>query len=430
MKFSGLSFDAIPPISVPFRFFIAAPFFAIAVGFLLFFSDPFELTNRWSHLSIVITHALTLGFMLMIMMGALFQIMPVILSVKIPQTEKLSQFVFLFFAGGVASLMLGLLLNHPVLLSIAVLSLLLSLSSFIFGLARCLPNMSINPSSITIRLAIIGLVVTLIFGFLFIIARLSPGFFASFRLWTNIHLMWGLIGWVFLLIMGVSFKIIPMFYVTKDYPAWITQYLAKLIFSQLILISFLQTQPALEFYLLITLCLTTCLHPAFSLSLIAKRKRKSLDITIWFWQFSMANFLVAAAIYISLLFLPFEYQQFLEMLLGVVFLVGFVLCLMIGMLLKIVPFLVWLNIQQAWIKHPSTKMPLSNMQQVISISKAKRQFSLFVLLYVSIGLWLLFPQSAWALKLLAMTVIINFTHLLVVLLQAKQLYQQLAKTLS
>jgi len=67
----GLSTDQAPPISAPVRFFLTAPLFGVLAGILMFFSESASLMNRFSMDSIVITHAMTIGFLAFIMLGAM-----------------------------------------------------------------------------------------------------------------------------------------------------------------------------------------------------------------------------------------------------------------------------------------------------------------------------------------------------------------------
>jgi len=95
------------------------------------------------------------------------------------------------------------------------------------------------------------------------------------------------------------------------------------------------------------------------------------------------------------------------------------------MLLKIIPFLVWLNIQQKWIKHPSRKMPLSNMQQVIPIKVAKLQYYLFVAILPVMIIIFAGYNPVWIIKIAAIQLIVTFAYLFYNLLKAKALYNRL-----
>ena len=46
----------------------------------------------------------------------------------------------------------------------------------------------------------------------------------------ELHIAWAMFGFLFILILGVSHKVVPMFYVTNDYPLWFSKYIAKVVF--------------------------------------------------------------------------------------------------------------------------------------------------------------------------------------------------------
>jgi len=429
MDLRRLSFDAMPPLAIPFRFFVTASCFALLVALLFLIAEPFALSSRWTNLLLAATHGLTLGFMLMVMVGALFQVLPVVLGISMPKAKFLSTLIHLFLVVGILSLVAGLYAMNHYLLMVAGATLGIGFSIFFTSLISCMPAMRNTPSSWAIRLASLSLLITISFGLLFIIGWDQPSWFPNPRLFTNIHLLWGLIGWTLLLLMGVSFQIIPMFYVTPDYPIGLSRFLPAAIFLELVIVSLSQTRPVFELASLIILTLTSAIYPAYTLYLISKRKRKSQDITIWFWKTSMISFLIAALMFLWLLFYNGVYLAKLELMLATTVLFGFIIALIIGMLLKIVPFLVWLNLQQSWIKHPSVKMPLSNMQQVIPLALAKRQYYLFVLMFALIFILMAGFQTYWLLKLTALAMLANFGHLLYNLLKAKALYNRLTSEL-
>ena len=92
MDFNGLSVDQAPPISAPVRFFLTAPLFGILAGLLIFFSDSATLMNRYSIDSIVITHAMTIGFLSFIMLGAMTQMLPVLAGAKMPNVGFVTKY--------------------------------------------------------------------------------------------------------------------------------------------------------------------------------------------------------------------------------------------------------------------------------------------------------------------------------------------------
>ena len=91
MNFTGLSLDQAPPIQSVLRFFLTAPFFAIAASITLFFIGSDEVLTLSSPKMIALIHLFTLGFMMMIIFGALQQMLPVIAGVSLPWAAKKKQ---------------------------------------------------------------------------------------------------------------------------------------------------------------------------------------------------------------------------------------------------------------------------------------------------------------------------------------------------
>lgn len=73
-----LSFDQVPPLAAPLRFFVTAPLFIALAGLLAVIDGPAILASRWTPAALAATHLLTVGFMLQVMLGALIQVLPVV----------------------------------------------------------------------------------------------------------------------------------------------------------------------------------------------------------------------------------------------------------------------------------------------------------------------------------------------------------------
>ena len=100
-----LSYDQSPPIAAPFRFFLTAPVFAILAGALLLWGGPDALASRWTPDVLAVTHLITVGFMLQVMLGALIQVLPVVAGANLRQPMRLAAAVHV--ALNVGALVLG-----------------------------------------------------------------------------------------------------------------------------------------------------------------------------------------------------------------------------------------------------------------------------------------------------------------------------------
>lgn len=424
MNIRGLSLHQMPPFAVPFRFFATAPVFGILVGLLLLLSPVEQVVFRWSGQVLAATHGLTLGVMVMVMFGALFQILPVVAGVALPGTERLALWVHLLLAGGTGCLMMGLALQADIALGAAVVLLSAAVAGFTGALVSRMLQMRNSATGWSIRLAVVSLLVTATLGVLMVLGKLLPEILPGYRLWTGMHLLWGFAGWTLLLIMGVSFQVIPMFYVTPAYPRWICLLIPPLLFFELVLYSLLAGSAAAGLLMAAGVA-TASVYAVYSLVLLLRRKRRSPDATVWFWITGLISFLAAAAVMLLDLSGLLMIEGRLGLFLAVVVIFGFVLSLIIGMLQKIVPFLVWLNLQQACIKHPSVRMPLSNMHQVIPRRLTQIQYLLHVATLAISMLAVSVAGPGGLVKAAALIMVLDFGLLGFNLLQARRLFVSL-----
>jgi hypothetical protein len=160
-----LSFEQAPPLSIPLRFFLTAPLFATAAAILLLWVGQGALVSRWSPVTLVLTHLLTLGFMAMSMVGALLQILPVVAGADVPRVRVTAGIVHVLLTLGTITLCAAFSESSPGLFKLAILFLL---SGFLWLLMACLIAVfGSSAEGVTlkvIRLALVGLAVTVTLG--------------------------------------------------------------------------------------------------------------------------------------------------------------------------------------------------------------------------------------------------------------------------
>jgi hypothetical protein len=129
-----------------------------------------------------------------------------------------------------------------------------------------------------------------------------------------------------------------------------------------------------------------------TLYLQSHRLRKLPDLTLNYWRVGMVCLLMTVGGKLAGIIWPtLTTQPVYEIILGVLFIAGFVLSVIQGMLYKIVPFLVWLHLQNRQLDILKTVhlVKLPNMKQVISEKWAQRQFWLYLIglgLLLGVGL--------------------------------------------
>lgn len=350
MNLEGLSFANIPKFSTPLRFFISAPFFGLVACLILLMPDIW--ISRWQPELLALTHIFTLGFFVMIMFGALTQVLPVLTGRGISRVDKLAPRIHLCLVLGVIIFPFNFIFQDPFILWLSLIPLLFACSMMLIALAYLFMQKAIdNPSIKAIRFALLGLVLSLITGLIqlltFQYSSISPILMGKSM--TNLHLMWGLVGWVNALIMAVSFQVIPMFHVTPDFPVWLRRYWPMGLFLSLIGVTlgvvFQWTRLQYLGSFLIALGLLT--YALSTLHILAHRKRKISDVTVTFWRLAMISLIASIVIVSVAQWSGQTLKSQLQMLAILVFIFGYLMSVVLGMLVKIVPFLAYLNLQQS-----------------------------------------------------------------------------------
>ena len=159
----GLSFEQAPPFSLPLRFFLTAPLFLIAAAVLIVLA-PEALASRWTPQALALTHALTLGFLAMVMLGALMQMLPVVAGAPLPAPRLVAWISHLSLVLGTVALMAGFLTAEPAAYGIATVLLGGGFTVFLAAAAISLLRATAGVTVNGIRLAVLSLALTLLLG--------------------------------------------------------------------------------------------------------------------------------------------------------------------------------------------------------------------------------------------------------------------------
>lgn len=374
----SLSFDQAPPISVPYRFFLVAPWFGVMAGLLLAWSGPEALASRWTPEALALTHLLALGFMLQGMCGALFQFIPVAVGGNVWRPKLVANTVQPTLLLATLLLVGGLLFSRSSLLSGAVLLFLPAIGGFVVVVALALWQTPATGMTLwAMRLAIGGLAVTLLLGAL-LAEAVAHGLSLPIIELTNVHLAWGLGGWALMLLAGVSYHVVPMFQLTRPYPLRFTHVFAPLLLALLLawslrlLLGAERWTPAIAVPLLLMLAA----YGGMTLWLQYTRRRKIHDATSLYFRVAMLSLLAFACSGAAILSWPALATEPRAMIwLGVLAFAGVFVSAISGMMYKIVPFLNWLHLQR--LGAPLSAVP--NMKKMIPAEAMTGQLRLHVL---------------------------------------------------
>ncbi|MDT8445610.1 MAG: hypothetical protein RRB13_01780 [bacterium] len=214
--YSGVSLDQAPPLWVPFRFFVTAPAFGCLGGLYLTGRAEEILASPLLGPAIAWVHLWTLGWLAMVMFGAFYQMIPVMIGGQVP-LPGWSLWVYLLLAGGTLSMVLFFETWASFWAVAALAGLGLAVGLFLVQIAVALARVSgtHRPTLLAMRLSAASLLLVWLFGW----ARLGElaGYFALPGPLREAHFSVALIGWVGFLVIGVSYHLIPMFYVCPHF---------------------------------------------------------------------------------------------------------------------------------------------------------------------------------------------------------------------
>ena len=163
-----------------------------------------------------------------------------------------------------------------------------------------------------LRLAVFGLLLTVVLG---VTLASTLGLHESLQsVWSlltliNVHVAWGLGGWALMLVIGVSFLVVPMFQLTPAYPLWLTRLVPAGLFLALCLWS-LQLLPgpgaaqAWQSGVVLAGMLLAGLYAVATLWLQSRRRRRQADVTLVFWRGAMLALLALAVSWLLFAALP------------------------------------------------------------------------------------------------------------------------------
>lgn len=381
-----------PSLKVPLRFFFTAPLFGIAAAIVMFWQGAPLFTDRWSSAMLAASHLLVLGYVGMVMQGALLQVVSVLLGERSPCVDRFSILMHVFLTAGTLLLAGGFLSGSPNAMRFAIILLSLSFLLFFGSIASVLVGgRSRWDVRIGIGLSLVSLAVTLILGI-----WLAMGYgwkeIALARQLTDIHLAWGILGWVGLLVVTVAYEVVPMFQVTPAYPKPLIRWLSVVVIVGLIAWSGWIDSALFSFSGLggLLLAIGFSLFALTTLWLQLKRKKKQSDITVWFWRCGMLTLLAAVFYWMIAQFFPVLAQNSdYPLLLGVLMIFGFALSVINGMLYKILPFLTWLHLSMRVTELKVSRRLIPNIKMIIPDSRARIQFGLHLLalLFMLVSVW-------------------------------------------
>jgi hypothetical protein len=334
-----------PSIRLPLQFVLTGILTLFAgVGFLIARPDILS-TYHYNQYVIAVTHLFVLGWIASVIMGAMYQLVPVALETKL-HSEKIARRQFWLHLIGFAGMVWTFWIWDMKSVGCFGLLFAVAVGLFVYNIARTLRKI---PRWNVVAVSIAASLLWLSFG---VLAGL---YVAGAKVWSfglfdpiaqmHAHAHLGIVGFFFQMMIGISYKLVPMFTLSeiqsKPRAVWSIALLNGGLlgaFAEILLRSPLKLAFALS-------AITGLVIYGIEITAILRaRKRKALDWGLKY--FLTALWLLAPlsllAIVLSWPTLPLNgFTGQLENLYGFIALLGVLSFAIIGMLYKVVPFLIW-----------------------------------------------------------------------------------------
>ncbi|MDE3100440.1 MAG: hypothetical protein KGJ88_13300 [Verrucomicrobiota bacterium] len=306
--------------------------------------------SRYAPDAVAMTHLFVLGWLCSVVMGAVYQLVPVALETKL-YSERLANWQFVFHVVGFVGMILMFRTWNMKLLGYFGTLLTAGVVIFAYNVARTLfrvPKWNVIATGVASALAWLLLTVTA--GLLLVAGQRGWAPVLRFNpiATMDAHAHLGAVGFFTMLIVGVSYKLVPMFTLSE------VQNHRRATWSVVVLNVglvglfagiLLQRPWKLVFALVIIAALA--LHSWELRAIVRARKRRTLDWGVTYFLTAIAMLLPLSILAVVLCWPDLPANQFtgqLEIVYALLGFIGFVSFAILGMLYKIIPFLIWFGI--------------------------------------------------------------------------------------
>lgn len=330
-----------PAVTLPLRYLVAAAIaFLVATGGVPWLAT--ELAGHYYHPRVMaLTHTVALGWITLAIVGASYQLIPIVLERPL-WSERLARWQFVVLAAGIVGMVGHFYIGHWAGLPWAA-------GVVGLGVALHLVNVTLTVRGVgrwgftpwLVAGAHVGLGLTVLFGLGLAVARI-------WRLWSwdalaavHAHLHLALLGWIAPMVIGVAARVVPMFLLAPEPGGRLgLVQLGGLALGVPAVVAGLLAAPALLLPGALLVAAALAAHAAWVVAMVRRRKRPALD---WGLRFVLtgAVFLVPATALGLALALGWLSGPRAGLAYAVLAFGGWVSLSIVGMMLKIVPFLTW-----------------------------------------------------------------------------------------
>ena len=210
-----LNYQLAPSPATIFGCLLPAPWLGMLAGLLLAFGPAQGLPDHFSPLTLAITHCLVLGMLAPIMIGALFQLMPVVAGQTVAAAHFISPFVALGSALIASALSTGFLIGDRLGFVWAAILALVLYGAVAIALAwTAYRVIALDATIRTLRWIALALSIGVGLGI-----ALAGNFAGWWQIDVarvlELHVAWGILGWIGTLLIGIASTTVPMFWQTR-----------------------------------------------------------------------------------------------------------------------------------------------------------------------------------------------------------------------
>jgi metal-sulfur cluster biosynthetic enzyme len=359
----GVSTDKTPASNVVIPHFVVAAFGFLILSVLILLSTETFFGHYYQPRLFAITHVAALGWVTMIIFGALYQLIPVVFETAL-FSERLARINLWLFVTGIIGMTYAFLTGgFDGILAWASILTFIALILFSINVLMSVRNSTKrNYSAKFIKTSIFWLFLTALIGLALagnhMHTFLDP---TSFK-FLKIHAHFGIAGWFLQLIMGVASVLIPMFLVSHALDEKKLKIAYNFVNAGLTLLAiewFLESdgsfRPVFVGIMVIgVLAFLSYLRDAY------KKKLRKLDIGMKLTTVALVA--IAIPIILGLIislsrYFGNSFSSNLSALYGFTIFFAFITPLILGQTYKTLPFIVWLSRYQKYVGKKKTPMP-------------------------------------------------------------------------
>lgn len=332
-------------VVIPFYAYGAVSLFAAC--FLMLISAGSFTGHYFNPHVLAITHIMALGWGTMIILGAGYQLIPVLIE-KSLYSIKLAYWSFFLAAAGIPFLAYGFYyfdMGWPAkwggrLILIAVLL-------FVINLAKSIQKSKKGNVHAWFMLAASGwLFITAFYGLVLVYNFTFPIYERNPVDLIPLHAHTGIVGWFLLLVIGVGSKLIPMFMISKytnNKLLWLIFLLINTALLLFILLYIFNVGSAIFLLPVSMILISLMLFASYCYKSYKQRIRKQVDGQMKISLLSVLMMLVpVAVIFLLIVFFVSEKENLRVVLLyGFVIFFGWITAIIFGMTFKTLPFIIW-----------------------------------------------------------------------------------------